>query len=144
MKIKKERKAKLQGLDIIKLEKWIQEDEFKKATVKCQIIISLLKNNSVKDVCRVFDVTREGIRIWKNIILTKGPNGLISQSIKGRKPNLSPILIKKLKKILSKPPYHNNIKYPKWTGKILVDYLMSEYNISVTIRTAQLWMKKIV
>ncbi|MFO7844168.1 MAG: helix-turn-helix domain-containing protein [Bacteroidales bacterium] len=143
MKAKAGRKPNTSGINAEKLKKWIGDDEKKIAAIKCQALISLSSGNSVADVCKVFNVTRESIRIWRNIIQEKGPEGLISQSKRGRKSNLSAELKRDLKKVLAKPPYAIGYKASKWSGKVLCLYLEDQYGLKITNRTAQLWMKKI-
>jgi transposase len=143
MKTKAGRKPNTKGINVEKLRKWTTGDEKKIAVIKCQALISLARGNSVADVCRVFNVTRESIRIWRNIIQEKGPEGLISQSKRGRKSNLSAELKRDLKKVLAKPPYTIGYKASKWSGKVLCLYLENQHGLKITKRTAQLWMKKI-
>jgi len=143
MKTRAGRKANTKGINAEELKKWIADDEKKVATIKCQALISLSLGNSMTDVCRVFNVTRESIRIWRNIIQEKGPEGLISQSKRGRKSNLSAELKRDLKKVLAKPPHAIGYKASKWSGKVLCLYLEDQYGLKITNRTAQLWMKKI-
>ena len=75
MKAKAGRKPNTKGINVEELKKWTTDDEKKIAAIKCQVLISLARGNSVADVCRVFNVTRESIRIWRNIIQEKGRNG---------------------------------------------------------------------
>jgi len=137
------RPVKTEGLDPSELERWIKEDSNRKAAIKCQILIALCNGNSMTDVCEMFNVTRESVRIWRNIVLSKGPNGLVKHSFHGRQPQLTPSLKKQLTKIMAKPPHRIGYKKPRWSGKLLVLYLQNEHNITISIRTAQLWMKMI-
>ena len=91
----------------------------------------------------MFNVTRESVRGWRNIVLSKGPHGLVSHSFSGRKSQLTPSLKKQLKKIMANPPYRIGYKKPRWSGKLLVSYLESEHNVVISIRMAQLWIKMI-
>lgn len=143
MKAKIGRKPNTEGINVGELKKWTADDEKKIAAIKCQALISLSLGNSVTEACRVFNVTRESIRIWRNIIQEKGPEGLISQSKRGRKSNLSVELKRDLKKVLAKPPHAIGYKANKWSGKVLCLYLKDQYGLKITNRTAQLWMKKI-
>ena len=137
------RPVKTEGLNPSELEAWVKEDGNRKAAIKCQILISLCNGNSMTDVCEMFNVTRESVRIWRNIVLSKGPGGLVSHSFRGRQPQLTPSLKKQLTKIMAKPPHRIGYKKPRWSGKLLVLYLQNEHNITISIRTAQLWMKMI-
>lgn len=143
MKARAGRKPKTKGINVEELNNWIADDEKKIAAIKCQALLSLSLGNSVADVCKVFNVTRESIRVWRNIIQEKGPEGLISQSKRGRKSHLSAELKRDLKKVLAKPPYAIGYKASKWSGKVLCLYLKEQYGVKIAKRTAQLWMKKI-
>jgi len=143
MKVIARRPVKIDGLNSDELEAWIKQDDNRKAAVKCQILIALCNGNSMTEVCKMFNVTRESVRIWRNIVLSKGYQGLVAHSFTGRKSQLIPSLKKQLKKIISKPPHRIGYKNPRWTGKILVSYLQKEHNIDIAIRTAQLWIKMI-
>ena len=137
------RPVKTEGLNPSELEAWIKQDGSRKAAIKCQIIIALCNGNSMTEVCKMFNVTRESVRGWRNLVLSKGPNGLVSHSFRGRKSQLTPALKKQLKKILANPPHRIGYKKPRWNGKLLVSHLESEHNVVISIRTAQLWMKMI-
>jgi len=65
------RPVKTEGLDPSELERWIKEDSNRKAAIKCQILIALCNGNSMTDVCEMFNVTRESVRIWRNIIIKR-------------------------------------------------------------------------
>lgn len=137
------RPVKTDGLDPTTLEAWIKQDNNKQAAIKCKILIALCNGNSMAEVCKMFNVTREGVRRWRNLVVSKGPQELVIHCYKGRRSKLTPSLAKQLKKILAKPPYRIGYKYPKWNGKLLVSYLQKEHSIKISIRTAQLWIKKI-
>jgi len=137
------RPVKTEGLNPSELEAWIKQDGGRKAAIKCQILIALCNGNSMTEVCKMFNVTRESVRRWRNLVVSKGPNGLVSHSFQGRESQLTPSLKKQLKKIMAKPPHRIGYKKPRWSGKLLVSYLENEHNVSISIRTAQLWMKMI-
>ena len=137
------RPVKIEGLNSGELEAWIKQDGDRKAAIMCQILIALCNGNSMTEVCKMFNVTRESVRRWRNIVVSKGPNGLVAHSFHGRKSQLTPALKKQLKKIMAKPPHRIGYKKPRWSGKLLVSYLEKEHNIVISIRTAQLWMRMI-
>ena len=141
MKTIARRPVKTDGLNSKELQAWIKQDNNKKAAIKCQILIALCNGNSMTDVCEMFNVTRESVRVWRNIVLSKGIQGLVTHSSTGRKTQLTPLLRKKIKKIISKPPHKIGYKNPRWSGKVLALYLEKEHNITISIRTAQLWIK---
>jgi transposase len=141
MKIIARKPVKINGLNSNELELWIKHNDQRKAAVKCQILIALCNGNSMTEVCKMFNVTRESVRVWRNIVLSNGPQGLLIHSFTGRKSLLTQSLKKILKKIISKSPHVYGYKYPSWTGKVLTLYLEKEHNIVISIRTAQLWIK---
>lgn len=93
------------------------------------------------EVCKMFNVTREGVRKWRNLVASKGPQELVKHCCKGRRSKLTPSPAKQLRKIMAEPPHMIGYKNPKWTGKLLASYLQKEHNIEISIRTAQLWLK---
>ena len=137
------RPVKIEGLNPSELEAWIKQDGSRKAAIKCQLLIALCNGHSMTEVCKMFNITRESVRGWRNIVLSKGPHGLVSRSFPGRKPQLTPSLKKQLKKVIANPPHRIGYKKPRWSGKLLVSYLESEHNVVTSIRTAQLWIKMI-
>ena len=143
MRVITRRPVKIEELNPGELEAWIKRDGSRKAAIKCQILISLCNGNSMTEVCRMFNVTRESVRGWRNIVLSKGPHGLVPHSFPGRKSQLTPALKKQLKKIITNPPHRIGYKKPRWSGKLLVSYLENEHNVVISVRTAQLWIKMI-
>ena len=137
------RPVKIEGLNPKELEAWINQHGSRKAAIKCQLLIALCNGSSMTDVCKMFNVTRESVRGWRNLVVSKGPNGLVSHSFRGRTSQLTPALKKHLKKIMANPPHRIGYKKPRWSGKLLVSYLEKEHNVVISIRTAQLWMKLI-
>ena len=143
MRVITRRPVKLEGLNSSELEAWIKQDGSRKAAIKCHILIALCNGSSMSEVCKMFNVTRENVRGWRNLVLLKGPHGLVPHSFPGRKSQLTPSLKKQLKKIIANPPHRIGYNKPMWSGKLLVSYLESEHNVVISIRTAQLWMKMI-
>lgn len=137
------RPVKTEGLNPNELEVWINQHGSRKAAIKCQLLIALCNGSSMTDVCKMFNVTRESVRGWRNLVVSKGPNELVSHSFQGRESQLTPSLKKQLKKIMANPPHRIGYKNPRWSGKLLVSYLEKEHNVVISIRTAQLWMKLI-
>ena len=143
MKTNSRKTAKIDKLNANELEAWIRQDDNRKAALKCQILIALCNGHSMTEVCQMFNVTRESVRVWRNIVVKKGPQGLVSHSFTGRKSQLTPAMKKQLKKVMTLPPYRIGYKSPRWNGKLLVLYLEKEHKVVISIRTAQLWIKRI-
>ena len=99
------RPVKIEGLNPKELEAWINQHGSRKAAIKCQLLIALCNGSSMTDVCKMFNVTRESVRGWRNLAVSKGPNGLVSHSFRGRTSQLTPALKKQLKKIMANPPH---------------------------------------
>ena len=135
------RPVKTEGLNSKELETWINQNGERKAAIKCQILIALCNGSRMTDVCEIFNVTRETVRVWRNAVVSKGIKGLIKYSSLGRKTQLTTSLKKKLKKIIAKPPHSIGFKNPRWSGKVFASYLEKEHNIKISIRTAQVWIK---
>lgn len=125
------------------MEAWIKQDDNRKAAIKCKIIIVLCDGISMTGLCRMFNITREGTRTWRNLVVSKGHQGLVEHGRKGRESRLTPSLRKLLKKIISDSSNEIWCKNPKWNGNLPVQYLQKEHNVGISIRTARSWIKKI-
>ena len=143
MDIKKGKPVKLDGINAEELKVWVNQENDRKAAIKCQLLISLYNGISMAQVCETFNVTRETVRLWRNTVSEGGPQGLVDKSYSGRKSQLTSAITRKLKSTLSRPPYKIGYKKPRWTGKLMVEYLGNEHGIEISERTAQLWIKNI-
>jgi len=124
------------------LKSWIKQDEARRAAIKCQSLIALYKGVSVTEVCNVLDVTRESLRVWRNQLKRKGPQGLMSQKRKGRKSYLTVEIEVDLNKVILKSPAEFGYDEKYWNGKLIRLYLKKNWNIEIALRTVQNWLLK--
>ena len=144
MKTKKGRKPLTEGIDSLVLEKWIKENDASKAIIKCQALFSLKNGAKVSEVCRVLNVTRESLRVWRNQFKKDGIDGLISnKKRKGRKTYFTNDIKYDLQKKLKKSPENIGYDQKQWDGKIVARYLNEKKGINISIRTAQNWINKL-
>jgi transposase len=137
------RKAKTELININELKEWIQKDINRLSGVKCQALISLKNNVSVKDICKVLGVTRESIRLWRKTIETEGPEGFIKHQKPGRNSGLTKEIEISLKKALSLNPENCGYMQAIWDGKLVCKFLLENKGITISVRTAQYWLKEI-
>jgi transposase len=134
----------ISAINAIELEKWIKSDLNLQNAIKCQALIALTKNISLKSVCAVLGVTRETVRQWRKRISSEGINGLTAKQGKGRKSGLTQQIEDDLRLQILKTPNELNYTQAKWDGKLVCKYLIDNYSISISVRTAQAWKKKII
>jgi transposase len=145
MKTKKNKSGKpvdVTGINPQELKDWIKQNEAGRAAIKCQSLIALYNGASVTEVCNVLDVTRESLRVWRNQLKRKGPQGLISHKRKGRKSYLTVEIEADLNKVILKNPgeFGHDEKY--WNGKLIRLYLKKKWGIEIALRTVQNWLLK--
>lgn len=133
----------ISAINAIELEKWIKSDLNLQNAIKCQALIALTKNISLKSVCAVLGVTRETVRQWRKRISSEGINGLTAKQGKGRKSGLTKQIEDDLRLQILKSPNELNYTQAKWDGKLVCKYLIDNYSIAISVRTAQAWKKKI-
>lgn len=142
MKANVGRKAKTELINIVELNKWIISNSNRKAGIKCQALISLKKGVSVNDICKVLDVSRESVRLWRKIIETDGPDGFIMHPKTGRKSGLTDGIKTFLKASILKSPSELGYKQVVWDGKLICKLLNEKKAINISVRTAQYWLRK--
>ncbi|MDA3894467.1 MAG: helix-turn-helix domain-containing protein [Salinivirgaceae bacterium] len=146
MNNKKNRPGKLadtSGIDPHVLSNWIQQDKVRWNAIKCQALIALSEGVSLTEVCKVLNVTRESVRLWRITLKNNGLQGLVADKKKGKVSGLTMQVKKDLQKVIRLEPlklgYNNN----KWTGKLICRYLNEKWKMDIAVRTAQNWMKSI-
>lgn len=137
------RKAKTELINISELKEWIQKDINRISGVKCQALISLKNNVSVNDICKVLGVTRESIRLWRKTIEAEGPEGFIKHPKPGRNSGLTKEIEITLKEALSLNPEKYGYRQAIWDGKLVCKFLFEIKGITISVRTAQYWLKEI-
>jgi transposase-like protein len=137
------KKVDMSGIDSDALNKWVQQDQVRWNAVKCQALIALSEGVSVTEICKVLNVTRESIRLWRICLNEKGLQGFVAHNKKGKVSNLTNEVKANLQKVISIEPVRLGYKEKKWTGKLVSRYLKENLNIDIAVRTAQNWMKSI-
>lgn len=137
------RKPKIDSINKDELTDWIQKDINRISGVKCQALISLTNNVSVNDVCKVLGVTRESIRLWRKVVENEGPEGFIAHPRTGRKSGLTMEIKELLKSALIKKPENFGYQQAVWDGKLVCKFLFDNKGLTLSVRTAQNWLKAI-
>ena len=146
MNTKKNKSGKpvdISGINPQELSDWIQEDKARWNGIKCQALIALHKGVSITEVCKVLNVTRESVRLWRICLKANGLQGLVANKKKGKVSGLTELVKKDLHNILYTEPEKLGFGHNKWTGKLICKYLKEKWNIDISYRTAQNWKKLI-
>jgi transposase len=133
----------ISAINVDELEKWINADSDRQIAIKCKALISLTKGISVSNVCTVLDISRETLSQWRKRISKEGVSGLCAKFGKGRKSGLTKQIEEELKVQVLKPPSELGYKQAIWDGKLVCKYLTDTYSLTIAIRTAQDWLRKI-
>jgi len=137
------RPVDLSGIDIQELQNWIASNKLARKVLICQSFIALNKEAKMTEVCSVLNVTREGVRKWKNQLRKDGLTGLLKDKKVGKRSKLNQERMIELKKIIKKSPQKQGYKNNKWTGLLIQNYVCKSWKVNISLRTAQLWLSKI-
>lgn len=141
-KIQTGRPVDLSGINIQELNDWLNTNKLARKILICQAIVALHKGAKMTEVCSVLDITREGVRLWKNQLRRQGLKGLRQGKV-GKRSKLNQQKMNALKKIIKKPPVAQGYKNKKWTGLLIQDYVKKAWGLDISLRTAQLWLSKV-
>lgn len=130
----------ISGINVLELEQWLNINPSKMTVLKCQSIIALSRGVGMNKVCEVMGVTRETIRIWKGQLRMEGLRGILKNGKVGKRSRLTPDKQSQLKTLLKKSPKKNGYKAKRWTGKLVKEYVLQHWELSISLRTANLWM----
>ena len=142
-KIQTGRPVDLSGINILELDQWLNANKMARKILICQAIVALHKGAKMTEVCSVLDITREGVRLWKNQLRREGLRGVLKHRKVGKRSKLTQQRRNELKKMIKKSPVKLGYKNRKWTGLVLQDYAKKEWGLDISLRTAQLWLSKI-
>ncbi len=136
------RPVDLSGINIHELYEWIDANKQTKKTLLCQAIIALHRQQAtMTEVCKVMNISREGVRLWKNQLRQHGLKGF-GKGKAGKRSKLTPGKKKMLRRVIEKKPSAQGYENTRWTGVILQDFVKRQWNIDISLRTAQLWFSK--
>jgi transposase len=130
----------ISGINVLELEQWLNINPTKMTVLKCQSIIALSRGVGMNKVCEVMGVTRETIRIWKGQLRLEGLGGILKTGKVGKRSRLTPDKQSQLKALLKKSPKKYGYESKKWTGKLVKQYIHQHWELSISLRTANLWM----
>lgn len=133
----------ISAIKVVELEKWINAESDRKIAIKCKALIALTKGVSVTNVCIVLDISRETLSQWRKQISKEGVSGLCAKSGRGRKSGLTKQIEEDLKIQVLKTPSELGYRQAIWDGKLVCKYLTDKYSLTIAIRTAQDWLRKI-
>lgn len=137
------RPVDISGINIKDIELWMNSDKLARKAVICQSIISLYNGAPMKEVCNVLGITRESVRLWKEQFRKDGLKGFLKEKKVGKRSKLNETRKMELKDIVRLSPKRQGYKQKKWTGLLIQDFVLSQWKLNVSLRTAQLWLSKI-
>jgi transposase len=141
-KSKAGRPIDINGINTDEIDKWMHSEAMVRKVIICQSIIALNKGVPMSEVCRVLGVTREGVRLWKEKLRSKGLAGVLHQGKVGKRSRLTPDRLKEFKQILKKQPKLHGIEGGKWTGLKVKELALQKWGLTISLRTAQSWLSK--
>lgn len=137
------RPVDLSSINVQEIDDWLSSNKMARKILICQAIIALDRGVKMMEVCNVLDITREGVRLWKNQLRKQGLKGMLRQGKVGKRSKLNQQRKNELKKIIKKSPASQGYKNKKWTGLLIQDYVRKQWGYDISLRTAQLWLSKI-
>jgi hypothetical protein len=140
---KRGRPVDLSGINVAKIEDWMNSNKLNRKVIICQSFIALNNNVPMNEVCRVLGVTREGVRLWKEQLRNGGLPELLKEKNVGKRSRLKESKKSELKSIVKKSPKKQGYKNRKWTGGMVQDLVSKKWGFSISLRTAQLWLSKV-
>ena len=141
-KSKAGRPVDLSGINIDEIDKWMHSEAIVRKVIICQSMMALHKGVSMSDVCNVLDVTREGVRLWKEKFRAQGLEGVLKEGKVGKRSRLTPERKRELRQILKKSPKIQGLAGEKWTGLKVKDLAYQKWGLTIGLRTAQAWLSK--
>ena len=97
----------------------------------------------MSEVCNVLGVTRESVRLWKEQFRKHGLQGVLSEKKVGKRSKLNAERIEELKEIVKLSPKRQGYKTKKWTGSLIKYFVLKNWKMEISLRTAQLWLSKV-
>lgn len=137
------RPVDLSGINICEIEMWMYSNKISRKILICQSIISLYNGVKMNDVCNVLGVTREGVRLWKEQFRQHGLQGVLKEKKVGKRSKLSVDKKEELSKIVKLSPKRQGYKTKKWTGLLIQDFVLKNWEFKISQRTAQVWLSKV-
>jgi len=137
------RPVDISGININEIEEWMYSNKISRKILICQSIISLNNGAPMKDVCNVLGVTRESVRLWKKKFRQHGLQGVLKEKKVGKRSKLNMAKKEELKVIVKRSPRKQGYKTKKWTGLLIQDFILKNWEWEISLRTAQLWLSKV-
>ena len=135
------RKVDISGINVNEIESWLKGKKHAKEVIKCQSIIALSKGVAMNEVCSVMGISRESVRKWKMQLRNHGIKGFENPIKPGKRSKLTPDKKIELKNILKANPQKYGYNKNKWTGLLVKELALDSWNLKISVRTAQLWLK---
>ncbi len=142
-KAKAGRPVDLSDINISEIEDWINRNGISRKVIICQSMISLRNGATMSNVCDVFGVTRETVRLWKEQFRQYGLQGVLKEKKVGKRSKLNAEKKEELKKVVKLSPKRQGYKTKKWSGVLIQNYVLKMWECKISLRTAQVWLAKV-
>lgn len=142
-KAKSGRPVDISGINISEIKEWMKLNKISRKILICQSIISLNNGVPMKDVCNVLGVTRESVRLWKEQFRQNGLQGVLKEKKAGKRSKLNVAKKEELKIIVKRSPKKQGYNTKKWTGLLVQEFVLENWNWEISLRTAQLWLSMV-
>jgi transposase len=111
--------------------------------IRIAAYLLILKGWRSSQTAELFGLTRCAVVKWIRKGNEIGVQAVRDQARPGRPSRLDEHLSKELDKVLSKSPKHFGIPRVRWDGVVLVEYLKRFHQITIQVRHAQRWIRKL-
>jgi len=111
--------------------------------IRIAAYLLILKGWRSSQIAELFGLTRCAVVKWIRKGNEMGVQAVKDQSRSGRPSRLDERLSKELDEVLSKSPKDFGIPRVRWDGVVLVEYLKRFHQITIHVRHAQRWIRKL-
>jgi transposase len=110
------------------------------------LLVARHPDNNCSEVARLLDLSPHTVARWVRAACTKNGfelSGLEDKSIPGRPKRLNTDQLNIIKDVIKLPSKEKGVKFTKWTGKVLSEYIKREFDIDLQERQCQKLLRKL-
>lgn len=106
-------------------------------------VLMIISDFDYDQVARLFNKSERTIQIWVCRFYREGMSGLREKERAGRPPTIDPLVLQEIEDALSNPPSEYGYNGKKWIGKFLRHFLITRYQIQLSVRQCQRILKQV-
>lgn len=125
------------------LQMHLKETPMGKFYLRVNCVFLAITGGKKGDICRNYGICRDTLNLWINGVLDGGVEALRAGKQTGRPRKLTEEQRSKIDKAIGQSPSAFGYEQTIWEGKLLVDYIEREFEVTVSVRTAQLLIKQL-